>query len=546
MIPGKAIASFFFEVVQQDDGNDSTKSWQCKKCGDQKLSQKGYTNLRCHAAACVGKTYEKDLQDHLDKVGCFVDNKGNIQPKEKNKPKTLVQQAINSFVTTNNNELRAYTWIRWLACRNMPLTEIENDLTRDLAKSYKPFSIKTIRKYILATSSLVVDVIAAELKRARVLTLLLDGWTADGASTHYIAIFAGYQHPDTQEYTEVLLAMQPTLDEEGAMDADAHEELLDSTLELYKLTKSNVLCLIGDNCNTNKCLAKQWDIPLVGCASHRFNLAVKHWMEKQPGLLTVIKKLSVLMSKACNLRSAHTLRHLTLHAFGKELRAQQMNETRWTSIFTMVERYLRIKTQLEAIPTLAPFCLVPTEAQMLKDAQVHLEIFKLVTVEIQAKGMDLAHCRKQFDTLLECEDYADMSKYLAEDAKIIDFQKFESGVRKIMAGEALDPQEAIACAKLKEPAQARNGEDSDDDSSDDGIQEMSVADKLKKNSNKRRKICTETNKNQLTKGYIDVGNIICATSNCCERLFSEAKYIMLPHRRSMSPILFCTLKPFCI
>jgi len=45
---------------------------------------------------------------------------------------------------------------------------------------------------------------------------------------------------------------------------------------------------------------------------------------------------------------------------------------------------------------------------------------------------------------LECKDYADMSKYLAEDAKIIDFQKFESGVRKIMAGEALDPQEAIA------------------------------------------------------------------------------------------------------
>jgi len=38
--------------------------------------------------------------------------------------------------------------------------------------------------------------------------------------------------------------------------------------------------------------------------------------------------------------------------------------------------------------------------------------------------------------------------------------------------------------------------------------------------------------------YVDVGKLICATSNCCERLFSEAKYIMLPHRRSMSPIVF--------
>jgi len=231
------------------------------------------------------------------------------------------------------------------------------------------------------------------------------------------------------------LAMQPTLDEDGAMDAAAHEELLDSTIAMYKLTKANILCIIGDNCNTNKCLARQWGIPLVGCASHRFNLAVKHWMEDQPGLMDAIKKLSTLMStKACNLRAAHTLRHLTLHAYGKELRAQQMNETRWTSIFTMVERYFRIKEQLEKIKALLPYCLSVTENLRVRDAFEHLAVFKLITVEIQAKGMDLGHCRKQFDTLLECESYQVMSDYLHPRAEIVDFADFESGILKIMAG----------------------------------------------------------------------------------------------------------------
>ena len=531
LFPGRAVASFFFEAIAGDNGGSS---WKCKKCGTEKQSQKGYTNLRSHTVACVGKNYESQLQDHLKKIGCYVDKKGNILSQVSRPAKGSIQQAINSFVTSNVNELRAFTWIRWLSCRNMPLSEIENDLTKDLAKAWRPFSAKTIRKYILATSNLVAQSIAKELQEAGLVSLILDGWTADGASFHYIAIFAGYKHPETCEYTEVLLAMQPTLDEDGAMDADAHAELLDSTIELYGLSKqANVLCLVGDNCNTNKCLARPWGVPLVGCASHRFNLAVKYWMENQPGLLDVVKKLSVLMGKACNLKAAHSLRDLTLQNHGKELRAQQMNETHWTSIFTMAQRYLQIKGQIESIIALFPYTLDLTENQLLKDAVVHFEVFQMITVEIQAKGMDLVHCRKQFDTLLEEDCYKVMSKYLAADAKIIDFRHFESGVRKIMAGEPLSCLEAEACIKLRK----RDVNDSDSSSGEEEDEvTMTVFEKLKMNS-KRRKVSITVQK-EATRGYLDVGKIVCATSNCCERLFSEAKYIMLPHRRGMSPILF--------
>jgi len=38
--------------------------------------------------------------------------------------------------------------------------------------------------------------------------------------------------------------------------------------------------------------------------------------------------------------------------------------------------------------------------------------------------------------------------------------------------------------------------------------------------------------------HIDVEKLICCTSNACERLFSEEKHIMAPHRRNMSPAVF--------
>jgi hypothetical protein len=42
----------------------------------------------------------------------------------------------------------------------------------------------------------------------------MDGWTCDGASTHYIVNFAGYISPCAGNYEETLLSMQPTLDED--------------------------------------------------------------------------------------------------------------------------------------------------------------------------------------------------------------------------------------------------------------------------------------------------------------------------------------------
>ena len=152
-------------------------------------------------------------------------------------------------------------------------------------------------------------------------------------------------------------------------------------------------------------------------------------------------------------------------------------------------------------------------------------------MELQVKGVDIAFTRQQFDTILSDKNYACMAKYLAPDADIVLNPAFESGVVKIINGAPLTPEEAEACVKLRRKDTSSQTDDEDGEGGP-----LSALERLEMNR-KRRKLSSNINSVK----YIDAGKLICATSNCCERLFSEAKYIMVPNRRGMSPIVFESL-----
>ena len=61
--------------------------------------------------------------------------------------------------------------------------------------------------------------------------------------------------------------------------AESHKNFLEYVLGVFDKTLDNVICLIGDNCSTNKLCADLCSLPLVGCASHRFNLEVQAFLE---------------------------------------------------------------------------------------------------------------------------------------------------------------------------------------------------------------------------------------------------------------------------
>jgi hypothetical protein len=63
------------------------------------------------------------------------------------------------------------------------------------------------------------------------------------------------------------------------LGATEHRDFIEATLEINEKSLDDVLFLVGDNCSTNLALAELCGIPLVGCASHRLNLAVQPYAD---------------------------------------------------------------------------------------------------------------------------------------------------------------------------------------------------------------------------------------------------------------------------
>ena len=65
-------------------------------------------------------------------------------------------------------------------------------------------------------------------------------------------------------------------------------------MDLYELSRDNVVAIIGDNVSANKFLSVITKKPFIGCASHRFNLTVCNILRNEEKNITkfhaIIKK----------------------------------------------------------------------------------------------------------------------------------------------------------------------------------------------------------------------------------------------------------------
>ena len=74
---------------------------------------------------------------------------------------------------------------------------------------------------------------------------------------------------------------------------------------MFGKSKDAVSFFVGDNENLNKSIAKMIGVPLIGCYSHRFNLAVRKYLEPNEPLLEMV---NTLMIKLSGLKHAAELR----------------------------------------------------------------------------------------------------------------------------------------------------------------------------------------------------------------------------------------------
>ena len=76
--------------------------------------------------------------------------------------------------------------------------------------------------------------------------------------------------------------------DETEYTSQRHAEMIQYVLRVFQKSMANVICIVGDNCNVNKSLADILGVPLVGCAAHRFNLAVQEYLTKYDALLNKV------------------------------------------------------------------------------------------------------------------------------------------------------------------------------------------------------------------------------------------------------------------
>ena len=228
------VVGFFF-----DKHPTLENRWVCKNCKGVKACnvKESYTNLRVHCSSCFGIDYESIITQHLKDTKSVIGSDGKIT-------RTLTT-GENGFKVYTQRQKECYRWIKVIVMNNFPLSMCENLHLRELAGCFNggnTFCVKTMRKYILALCYLVEMEVAKALSD-KPFTVMFHGW--EHRRRKYIGLFASYE--EEGEYEEVLLAIQPTLEADENGTADAHVDLIRSTLELYEVdVEKQLVCLGAD------------------------------------------------------------------------------------------------------------------------------------------------------------------------------------------------------------------------------------------------------------------------------------------------------------
>ena len=149
---------------------------------------------------------------------------------------------------------------------------------------------------------------------------------------------------------------------------------------------------------------------LIGCSSHKLNLAVQLYLENHEALLDVVHQS---MKKLNNLLPRARLRTKT------EYSPISRNATRWNSTMDMVRCYLKFKDLhcLDDDPELTTLLPTPQQDVQLRDLMNHFSNFQSCTMYLQEDGITLKDSRDIINKLIE--DYPIMRRHLAADARIV-------------------------------------------------------------------------------------------------------------------------------
>jgi hypothetical protein len=176
--------------------------------------------------------------------------------------------------------------------KNLPVSFVDCTYTLDISRLLRSISGKSLLRHILSLRNVLnKETLRKDLPSRFV--VVFNGWTE--GTQHYIGVAALYmKFVDGKEVPiQTMLSMQPLLANGiQGMRAVDHIEHLSKVLGSYGKSTGDIICLVGDNCQVNQSMAQILNVPfLLGCASHKFNLAVRRWIAAHSDLIPIITKV---------------------------------------------------------------------------------------------------------------------------------------------------------------------------------------------------------------------------------------------------------------
>jgi hypothetical protein len=490
------IAGHFFDLNLPEAQRPGPNLWNCTLC-NKSLTQNrlnGVSNLYNHIVQKHASDWKSKMYEAITSA------------KARNEP------LARFFVDDKSKNL--YGWMDWGIECGLPFTFVENENYRKYTR-LSPICTKSYLKICETTLVMMKETIKSLLKGVK-FGLITDGWD-DGNGTHYFAVFCVFKKSTSPDATTLLLAMTPPIDETN-FTAENIANTIDEIIQSYEKTRDDILFLVADNTNTMPALARRLGCPMIGCASHKLNLAVKRSLS---ALDPIIDKIDEIMKKMKTIKLRGLLRTIT------DIAPESRNRTRWSSTYKMVMKYQKLREVLVQIASqddeVAALMLTQVEQNLVEELIGGLHDLQSCTLELQTgNGCNLAEVRTIFDAIIESIG-ENAEHYLAPRAYHDGFRvtdpDFESGIIKIIddnINELTDEEkDAVEVFRLEpEELQANVSETNPPNFA------KSILQKRKLPSNKPR--------------YQDV-KWIPTTSNVAERLFSKAKLTIGDLRKSMTP-----------
>lgn len=322
-ISSKQICEVYFKNVE-----NKPNCFLCRSCNDgserKQPPGKGYTNLMSH----IMTTHP----DHLQVV--------EAKRKDPNY----------SIFKMNPKAVLVFSWLQWIVDCNLPFTFIEHETTRKYS-NLNNLDIETLKKWMFELA-VELDQTIKELLPEK-FGLILDGWSE--RSTKYFSLFAEYPNAETNAKETVLLSISPLFDETNSEAPNISSWIVDKLGE-YDKNLDNVLYLVGDNENTNPAVANLMKVPFLGCDSHRLNLALETWQERNEML---IGKVAAVMSALGNPKNGGILRIST------KLQPVIRNKTRWSSENQMIKRFQQLHSFIRHDNLPEVFSLMPSNLELV-------------------------------------------------------------------------------------------------------------------------------------------------------------------------------------